>query len=85
MAKKKTKAKAKGTLVVENDARGRRYDRREEEFIAAEADFDEKAQAEVDEKLAEAEKELVEIVEEEVAIYKKGMKGKHIAELFEEE
>jgi len=75
MTKKKTKAKAKGSLTVENDARGRQYDRREEKPIGEI----------VEEKIAEAEAEIVEIVAEETAIYQKAMKGEHIAELFSEE
>jgi len=74
MAKKKiTKAKAKGSLTVENDARGRQYRR------------DEPIGEIVEEKIKQAEEEIVKIVEEEAAIYQRAMKGKHIAELFSEE
>jgi len=79
MAKKKVEEKltAKGTLTVENDARGKQYDRREESPVVS-PDVEEA----VDNLI---KKELIEIVEDEVQIYQKGMKGKHIAELFSEE
>ena len=80
MAKKKVeeKLKAEGTLTVENDARGKVYHREVEKPVVHSEDVEEAVETLI-------KKELIEIVEDEVQIYQKGMKGKHIAELFEEE